>query len=114
MILCTGPLVSFHLSTGCSVDCFQIFISCNEETLEELIQTQLLGDLLDDLTQEPILTLEIPEIDLGALTPIVPPGTMISPVAEAHRLGGERWRSPSAASRSCSGHVDASANVGTE
>ena len=55
----------------------------NEETLEELIQTQLLGDLLDDLTQEPILTLEIPEIDLGALTPIVPPGTMISPVAEA-------------------------------
>jgi hypothetical protein len=55
----------------------------NEDALEELIETQLLGDLLDDLTQTPIMDLEIPEIDLGALTPIVPAGTMITPVVES-------------------------------
>ena len=59
------------------------FFVGSEDALEELIQTQLLGDALDSLTQTPIFTIDIPEIDLGALTPIVPLGTMISPVIES-------------------------------
>ncbi|MGB0589758.1 MAG: hypothetical protein ACPGU1_08780 [Myxococcota bacterium] len=59
------------------------FFIGSEDVLEELIQTQLLGDTLDSLTQEPIFTIKVPEIDLGALTPIVPLGTMITPVIES-------------------------------
>ena len=58
------------------------FFVGSEEVLEELIQTQLLGDALDGLTQAPIITVKVPKLDLGALTPIVPLGTMISPVVE--------------------------------
>jgi hypothetical protein len=59
------------------------FFVGSEDVLEELIQTQLLGDALDSLTQAPIFTIKVPEIDLGALTPIVPLGTMITPVIES-------------------------------
>jgi hypothetical protein len=58
------------------------FFVGSEDVLEELIQTQLLGDALDSLTQAPIFTIAVPEIDLGALTPIVPLGTMITPIIE--------------------------------
>ena len=61
----------------------------SEEVLEEIIETELLGAALGDLTGEPIFEFPIPEIDLGDLSELFPPGSVIDPeIEDLLREGG--------------------------
>lgn len=60
-----------------------------EESLEALIETELIGGLMEDLASEPIGGFEIPEIDLASLSSMVPDGVVIEPTIDSlERQGG--------------------------
>ena len=60
-----------------------------EDSLEVLIETELIGDLVEDLAGEPIGAFQIPEIDLASVSPMVPEGVVIEPSVETlEREGG--------------------------
>ncbi|MGM0574335.1 MAG: hypothetical protein ACQEXJ_01190 [Myxococcota bacterium] len=52
------------------------------EILEDLIEDELLGPALEDLGNEPLGNIVVPELDLGELTPLFNEGTIIDPAVE--------------------------------
>jgi hypothetical protein len=60
-----------------------------EESLEGLIETELIGEFMEDLSSEPIGGFKIPEIDLSSVTSMAPDGVVIEPTIETlERDGG--------------------------
>ena len=61
----------------------------SEEVLEEIIEDQLLGAALEGMTGDPVFEFVIPEIDLGELSELFPPGSLIDPeIEDMYREGG--------------------------
>ena len=54
-----------------------------EESLENLIKTELIGSLMEDLAGEPIGGFAIPEIDLSSVSSMVPEGVVIEPTIDS-------------------------------
>jgi hypothetical protein len=54
-----------------------------EESLENLIETELIGKLMEDLAAEPIGGFAIPEIDLSSVSSMIPEGVVIEPTIES-------------------------------
>ncbi len=54
----------------------------NEEALEILIEQELLGAILEDMTGTPLIEIPIPEIDLYDLSPLFGQGVVIDPAIE--------------------------------
>jgi hypothetical protein len=59
-----------------------------EESLEALIETELIGGLMEDLASEPIGGFKIPEIDLASVSSMVPNGVVIEPTIETLQRDG--------------------------
>ena len=62
-----------------------------EDTLEALIEDQLLGPALESLVGEPLFSFSLPEIDLFTLSPLFPEGTLIKPVIDTLERHGGHW-----------------------